>query len=367
MFLHLKKVLRYFYIYSILRVIAKILGRLRYSFKFWVILKFPFYNFSGRKLGFIGCGHQAFSSLAYFVYRYTASDIRYVYDIDELAATSFANAYCLQSHRVDSLDSVDLVYISTNHASHTPYALECLKENVDVFIEKPICTSLLQLQQLNNAVAISKSRIFTGFNRPHAPAIRFIKDTCGRTNNPISLSCSVIAHFLPPDHWYRDVAEGTRVLSNISHWIDLTVHFLFKCKTNLPKNITVNISYSDFTCPTDNVSITLTSSDGDLFSIFFTSRSEPFEGVSESIVFQQDDVIAKVDDFRKMQLWKGHKKFNRRYWPKNNGHQECVLQPFVIGSSYREWDEIRMSAVITLEIDSMAKNHQSTSIIDLRN
>jgi len=350
-----------------MRVIAKVLGRLRYNFKFWIILKFPFYNFSGRKLGFIGCGHHAFSSLAYFVYRYTTSDIRYIYDIDKLAATSFANAYCLKSHRVDSLDSIELVYISTNHASHVQYALKCLKKNIDVFIEKPICTSLLQLEQLNDAVSFSKSRIFTGFNRPFAPAIQFIKHTCARTNNPISLSCSVIGHFLPPNHWYRDAAEGTRVLSNISHWIDLSIHFLFNCKTSLPETITINFSYSDFTCPTDNTSITLVSSDGDLFTIFFTSRSEPFEGVSETILFQQDDVIAKIDDFRKMQLWKGHKKFIRRYWPKNNGHRECVLQPFANSNSYRKWDEIKISAFITLKIDAMAKSCKTTSIIDLRN
>ena len=114
----------------------------------------------------------------------------------------------------------------------------------------------------------------------------------------------------------------------------------------------VAISYSDLSTPSDNIVISIVSSKHDLINITFTSRSEPFEGVNETINFQQGAVIVKIDDFRSTKIWKDD--FYKKYyhWPKNNGHKATVLQPF--GSvSKREWNEIEWSTRLMLHIEEM--------------
>ena len=63
----LYKVLRFVRIYGVFRTLSKVVGRLRPRLKFWVILKFPFYSSNGKKVGLVGCGHHAFSSIAYYL------------------------------------------------------------------------------------------------------------------------------------------------------------------------------------------------------------------------------------------------------------------------------------------------------------
>lgn len=103
---------------------------------------------------------------------------------------------------------------------------------------------------------------------------------------------------MPADHWYRLPEEGTRVCGNIGHWIDLAVH-LMKTRGRIPEKFIISISYSDVKDFDDNISITITTNLRDLINIILTARSEPLEGVNETINFQCGNLIAKIDDFRK--------------------------------------------------------------------
>ena len=74
----LLKVCRFIFIYGIARTLVKILGRTRLKIRLWLFLKFPFYHSSGKTVGIIGCGHHAFSSIAYFLTKSTNSKISFV-------------------------------------------------------------------------------------------------------------------------------------------------------------------------------------------------------------------------------------------------------------------------------------------------
>jgi hypothetical protein len=93
----------------------------------------------------------------------------------------------------------------------------------------------------------------------------------------------------------------------------------------------------------------------------FTSRSEPFEGVNETINFQHNDLIAKIDDFRTTKIWKNSLYEKHSHWPKNNGHKASVLQPFV-STQRREWDEIEYSARLMLHIEEMVISRTTNKI-----
>jgi predicted dehydrogenase len=245
----------------------------------------------------------------------------------------------------------DVIYISSNHASHVQYAVQFLEYGCDVFIEKPIAINTKQLNMLTDAVNKTTQNIYVGYNRPHSPALKIIKDYYINDQKPFTLSCFVSGHFIPEDHWYRDKSEGTRVVSNLGHWLDLSIYILSWSST-LPEYLDVTITYSDINMPSDNIAIAMTSSNHDLINITFTSRGEPFEGVSEMINFQKDNLNAQIEDYRVTKIWKDSSYKKYKHWPKNNGHKKTVLQPF--GSAVkREWSEIELSTRLMLHVEGM--------------
>ena len=95
------------------------------------------------------------------------------------------------------------------------------------------------------------------------------------------------------------------------------------------------------------LALTLTTERGDLVNIVLTARSEPFEGINETINLQWDGVIAKIDDFRRQSIWRGPDLRRYHYWPKDVGHAGAIAQPF--GGARRDWAEVEVSALLTLE------------------
>jgi len=358
------KIFRYIKIYGIFRTISKIVGRTRSRLPLWLFLSFPKYIRFGKTVGLIGCGHHAFSSIAFYLTTSTNAKISWAGDIDKHASSTLAFCYCSKDVHKDcsspeNVDDVDLVYIASNHSSHAEYASNYLNNGADVFIEKPIAVNFEQLKLLEKAKEKSDKEVFVGFNRPHASAIKLLKNRVKNNKAPVTLSCFIIGHVLPDDHWYRDPKEGTRVISNIAHWIDLAVHILF-WRVNNPEYLDIFLTYSNPANKSENITINITSPNGDLINLTFSCRNEPFEGVNESINFQQDNIIAKIDDFRSIQIWQDHKYFLKKFRPKDNGHKACVLQPFST-EGRRTWNEIIHSTALTLNIDEMAKESEGYS------
>lgn len=361
----IRKSLRYLRLYGSLRTLAKTLGRVRPKFKIWLILKFPFYKSNGSRVSIIGSGHHAFSSIAFFLSTNSDSKISFVSDINTEASRSLAFAYGavdVGDDYVAALErdtKLELVYIASNHASHAFYAIEAIKRGLDVFIEKPIAVNRQQFDELVNTVDTSSSRVYVGYNRPFAPATYRLRELAKEHCGPLSLTFFVIAHTLPMDHWYRKPEEGSRIVANMSHWIDMTTHILH-WKETLPDFVDIHIAYSNPRIPSDNIAITLTSSEEDIVSIVFSSRSEPFEGVNESLNFQRGKLSAKIDDFRTMQIWNDSHFQTYKFSPKDNGHKSCVLQPF--NRSYeRNWDEIKISTGLMLHIEEMVSELKKES------
>ncbi len=363
------KVYRYVKIYGLTRTLVKVLGRLRPQIKLWLFLKFPYYSSNGLRVGIIGCGHHAYSSICFFLTTSTTAQIIFGLDVDRKASSSLAYAYNALDAGSDydcennCMNNPDIVYISSNHATHTKYAIDFLRRGCDVYIEKPISINSRELKELKTVISETNGKVYAGYNRPHSPAIKAIRENVAGKVSPFTLSCFVTGHYLPNDHWYRSPKEGTRIVANLSHWIDLSIHMLHWRK-DLPVFLDVSIAYSDIDTPSDNIAVSIVTSKSDLINLTFTSRSEPFEGVNESINFQQGDVIAKVDDFRQTQIWAGAKYRKSSYWTKNNGHKAAVMQP--LDSEFRRsWAELELSTVVMLFVEEMVKSGVREKRLDL--
>lgn len=317
---------------------------------------------ANRNIGIIGCGQYAFATIGYFICKSQGNIIVDCFDPCDRAKQTFSDFYQIDepssnAQSVLANSKTEVIYIASNHASHAEYAVEALRLGKIVFVEKPLATDIAQLSELHNAVTSYKGEIYAGYNRPFSSALVTLRNVVRTPNMPISLGCFVIGHKLEKDHWYRDDKEGTRICGNLSHWLDLAVHIL--SWGDIPDNWTVTVAYSNNDSPDDDLAISLVSKRGDLVNVVMTSREEPFEGINETINFQQGKVIAKIDDFRAMQIWNGSKKSSYKYWPKDVGHSRSLLQPYI--KTKRVWREVEASSVLTLFIMNMVLQHEVLS------
>ena len=347
-----RKFWRYTMIYGPRRSLFKAAGRLRGGRVWWLGIG----PRGARDISVIGCGQFAFATIGYVIFTHFGWRFGKVFDPDPQALASFSRFYCAEEARsaaeVIGSPATRLVYIASNHASHADYAVAALEAGHDVYCEKPLAVTEESFDRLMAAREGARGRLFGGYNRPFAPAIRTLGQHCRDAKGPLTLTCVVAGHMLGPDHWYRQPEEGTRICGNVGHWLVLMVHI---CSWHtLPKEWRIDCIWSNEAVRDDDLTIVLTSAAGDLVTITLTARAEPFEGISEWISLQWGNVTAIVNDFRTMTVNVGALRFQSRYWPKDVGHVAAILQPFT--DDVRDFREIEHSTRLMLAIADMLRS-----------
>ncbi|MCE4538157.1 Gfo/Idh/MocA family oxidoreductase [Pelomonas sp. P7] len=348
----LRKFVRFIAIYGLGRSLFKAAGRLRIGLPTFALRR------PAPDIGLIGCGQFAFATIGYFIHSTFGSRILACYDVDPRAQQSLARAQRVRStpasiNELLTDPRLRTIYIASNHASHADYAVLALQAGLQVYVEKPIAVTEEQLVRLLRACRGAEGRIFAGYNRPFSSAVRHLRSVMPvDSNGGFTLSCFISGHQLGAEHWYRRPEEGTRICGNVGHWLDLMVHVL--SWRGMPDRMDVSLSWADADEPDDNVSITITSDRGDLFTVTLTSRCEPFEGINETINLQHGETIAKIDDFRHLTIWRGSHVQRKRFWPKDVGHRLAILQPFQRQAA-RAWEEVVLSTLLMLRITDMVR------------
>ena len=197
----------------------------------------------------------------------------------------------------------EILYIESNHSTHTEYAIKGIDRVLKIYVEKPISTSWDQFSQLLNKFKEKNAEIYARYNRPFSKAFNIINPHIEDVKKPISSSCFISAHQLGDEHWYRTLEEGTRIAGNVGHWIDLRVYLMAK-RGHIPETFNIGINYADKNHLDDNISITVSNKYSDIMQLMLSARNETFESIIESVDFQCGDLIAKIDDYRHMKLLK---------------------------------------------------------------
>jgi threonine dehydrogenase-like Zn-dependent dehydrogenase/predicted dehydrogenase len=243
-----------------------------------------------------------------------------------------------------SSSRINTVIIATRHNAHASQVLAAFRADKHVFVEKPLCLTLGELEQIRGALGSPRADgpkedgtvtasghhsereapgsarqpiLMVGFNRRFSPHAQKIKQLLGTVSAPKSFIMTVNAGAIPADHWTQDPdLGGGRIIGEACHFIDL-LRFLAAVPI-----IEFDRSFMD-SSTRDTVTITLKFADGSVGAIhYFANGSKAFP--KERLeVFTAGHVLA-LDNFRKLSAynWPGFSKMN--LWSQDKGQVACV-------------------------------------------
>lgn len=123
-------------------------------------------------------------------------------------------------------EKIGAVVIATPHHTHAKLAAQALRAGKDVFVEKPLALTRLELDDVAEALRSSAAQITIGFNRRFAPLAIAAKELLQRIGAPVQTIITVNAGKLPANHWLADAeTSGGRLIGEACHFIDLCQFF----------------------------------------------------------------------------------------------------------------------------------------------
>jgi predicted dehydrogenase len=271
-----------------------------------------------------------------------------------LAAETFDCGLC--SSDIDAAlndPNILVVFIATHHASHAPLAVMSLQKGKSVYLEKPHVVSYEQLSTLMEAATEKPGRLQVGFNRRYAPAILEAKNSLSLRTTPLNITFVCRLHHIPPNSFYYWPEQGSRVISNLCHHLDLA-YYLIGTTPRAVSAVSSLVGRKD-----ENVAVTALFTDGSMCTILYTDRGDSSLPGDETIRMMMGSTTIDVTNYSSLQVrnngrvvkqWKGDRDF---------GHQKC-LEEFVscVGEGRSvpySVDDIYWSALLFLTADKALK------------
>ncbi len=217
---------------------------------------------------------------------------------------------------------INCVFITTRHDTHARFALEALEAGKHVFVEKPLCLTEAELNEILSVYSSLVTRhpsllLMVGFNRRFAPHIVKAKELLARLHEPKSMTMTVNAGAIPGDHWTQDPeVGGGRIIGEACHFIDL-LRYLAGCAVT---NAKMDLMESK---TKDTVSIRMGFTDGSIGTIhYFANGNKSFP--KERLEVFAGGRILQLDNFRVLRGygWKGFK--TMKSWRQDKGHAACA-------------------------------------------
>ena len=217
---------------------------------------------------------------------------------------------------------IDAVVITTRHNSHAHFVLQALEAGKHVFVEKPLCLTLEELDEIEAAHArLEKqgkvSLVMVGFNRRFAPQVQKMKSLLAGVSGPKSFVMTVNAGAIPSDHWVQDMeVGGGRIIGEACHFIDLLRYL-----AGTP--IVAHSKLAMDSATGDTVSLQLSFADGSIGAVHYFANGCKAFPKERLEVFAAGQVL-QLDNFRKLKgyAWPGFKGIS--LWRQDKGQKDCA-------------------------------------------
>ncbi|HID74687.1 MAG TPA: dehydrogenase, partial [Planctomycetaceae bacterium] len=186
-----------------------------------------------------------------------------------------------ETSRIFEDDEVNAVVIATRHDSHARLVVEALRAGKSVFVEKPLCLSAGELEQIIQAYQQAQVEprppiLMVGYNRRFAPLVHSLRQLLAGRQAPLAMIFTCNAGPLAADHWIHDpAAGGGRIVGEACHFIDL-LHFLAD-QSPIVRVAALRHGPDEPANLNDTVSVTLRMADGSLGQInYFANGSKRY-------------------------------------------------------------------------------------------
>ena len=247
--------------------------------------------------------------------------------------------------------SIDTIFSVTRHDQHAQHVLGALQAGKNIFVEKPLCLTLEELQEIESALEQTSPEtplIMVGFNRRFAPATKYLKEHFVGVSGPLTVSIRFNAGEIPADHWTQnDLEGGGRIVGEACHAIDLATYLT----GSIPIRVfTESVADASKNITDDQCFITMRHENGSVSNIAYLAggdkacpkeRIEVFGGGRTGI----------IDDFRVVTTWRGGvRKISKSRQRKGHAEEISAFGRAVMSKSSPpiSWNELRSTTVASI-------------------
>ena len=247
-------------------------------------------------VSFIGAGSYAQSYLLPNIRKINSVNLRGVVTnsgtTSQRVADQYDFDYCGDDPaKVFSDEGTSTVFIATRHNTHALYVLEGLKAGKNVYVEKPLCLTAQELQDIAAAHMDSDKHLMVGFNRRFSPHVVKVKNALSST--PMSIIYRVNAGKIPAESWIQDMdVGGGRIIGEGCHFIDLIIFLTASLPTRIYASSMQSVSATE-----DTITITIEFENGSIGTVHYFSNGDK-SLAKEYIEIFQDGTSHVIDDFK---------------------------------------------------------------------
>jgi predicted dehydrogenase/threonine dehydrogenase-like Zn-dependent dehydrogenase len=311
-------------------------------------------------IGFIGVGGHAQSFLLPHVIE-SDSKLIGICDSQGMVAKHLAEkykvAFCTSNpDDIINNNNINTVFIATRHGSHFDLVYKSLKNNKNIFVEKPLTITAEELTKVielyNEKVKEGiQPNIIVGYNRRFAPLMKEVKRFFKDISEPLIVNYRVNAGFIPKNHWVQDPIEGGgRIIGEVCHFIDI-VQFL--TGSNPVSVYAQSISTdNDKVTPNDNINITLKMQNGSMGIITYLANGDK-SVPKERIEVTGGNYYAILENYETLYLYKNEQKSVVKSKGLDKGHKTEVkefLNSIRQKSNLIDFESLKITSITALKI-----------------
>jgi predicted dehydrogenase len=220
-------------------------------------------------------------------------------------------------------DDASAIVIVSRHDTHAEYVIKAIQAGKHVFVEKPLCLTRSELQEIESVTAKNPSQmLMVGFNRRFAPLVVDAASLLAGVPGPKAFVMTVNAGAVPAEHWTQEQGVGGgRIIGEGCHFIDL-LRFLSGSPID-SVGVAPLRHHEDTRRPHDTASIQMTFADGSLGAVHYLSEGHKSYPKERLECFAGGRVL-QVDNFRQLRTWGWAGSKGKRLWRQDKGQDACI-------------------------------------------
>lgn len=218
-------------------------------------------------------------------------------------------------------DDINAVLIGTHHNSHASMTIQSLQAGKHVFVEKPLCLTKEELQEVQGVVkeqAANGLHLVVGFNRRFSMHALKAREFFDGHRNPLVMVYRVNAGAIPGDHWIQDPESGGgRIIGEACHFIDF---MQYVCGSRPDSVFARSIADHSSGISNDQSILSFTFEDGSVGTVVYAAGGDTALAKERFEAFG-DGKSMVMDDFLRSDFYSKGKKTTYKSGKRDKGFQ----------------------------------------------